>query len=78
MPLDLESALLVEAIDELLPSGGDKDASDAINAATLITTRPIDVNRGPGGLPILRGTSQPKQQRARPLPPSLRAARAHA
>ena len=78
MPLDLESAMLAEAIDELLPSSAVEHASDATGAAILSMTRPIDVNRGPGGLPILRGTSQPKQQRARPLPPGLRAARARA
>ena len=78
MPLDLESAMLAEAIDELLPSSAVEITSDATGAASLTMTRPIDVNRGPGGLPILCGTSQPKQQRARPLPLSLRAARARA
>ena len=75
MPLDFESTLLAEEIDELLPSGGVEHTSDA---ATLTTTRLIDFNRGPGGLPILRGTSQPKHQRARSLPPSMRAARERA
>ena len=50
-------------------------ASGASNAAEAVPTSALGANRGPGGLPILRGPSQPTQRLARPMPASLRAAR---
>ena len=78
-PLDIDSAIFAEAIDQLWQSpmvGGEhaERASDVINDAVLTAERPPSV-RGQGGLPVLRCTSQPTQRRARPLPASLRRAR---
>ena len=78
-PLDIDSAIFAEAIDQLWQSpmvGGEHAelASDAINDTVLIADAAPPV-RGQGGLPVLRRTSQPTQRRARPLPASLRRAR---
>lgn len=61
---------VAETLNQLLPSSGVEDTSNATNG-----TLTIDSNRSLGGLPVMPAISQLKVPRARPLPPGLHAER---
>ena len=79
-PLDLESEDFAQTVSELQQQFSTVDGESAERASATNdaeAARPLAASvRGPGGLPILRGTSLSAQQRARPLPQSLRCWRA--
>ena len=79
--LDLESEDFAQTVSELQQQFSTVDGESAERASATndaeAAARPLAASvRGPGGLPILRGTSLSAQQRARPLPQSLRCWRA--
>ena len=82
-PLDLNSTVFAQALDQLWESENSQRASGASGASDSSDATAIGAStaayRGPGGLPILGVTSSARhEQRARPLPTSLHAARERA